>query len=302
MTLPPPSLKYTDNPGLSKDVLSEVYCMQEEKERSKKEGYLNMPLSSDGYLLKREAYHVLADVLGESPQTVIAVHQLHRGLCRVYILGTPGQFDAVIIEIPASAELMGYGHDVNALYELLQVIPDWDCIDVAPDCAQALGQLIELRMGIRVRYYGDIHHALRKPVVPWHHPAVRQLTLRDAPLLETALEELRWTGFESTQAMLSEGLVAAALVEGHVVAIAHTSARSRDYTDIGVGTMEPWRNRGFSSAAAALVAQKIQEAGQVPVWSTGEDNYASLRVAEKLGFTREGLLTYVILQPERKGL
>ncbi|SRR5260370_41734909 len=114
--------------------------------------------------------------------------------------------------------------------------------------------------------------------------------------------ELRWTGFESTQAMLSDGLVAAAIVEGHVVAIAHTSARSRDYADIGVGTLEPWRNRGFSSAAAALVAQKIQEAGQVPVWNTGEGNYASLRVAEKLGFTREGLLTYVILQPERKVL
>ena len=74
-----------------------------------------MSPTSDRYLLKREAYHVLADALGESPETVAAVHQLHRGLCRAYILGTPGHFDAVIIESPASAELMGYGHDVNAL-------------------------------------------------------------------------------------------------------------------------------------------------------------------------------------------
>jgi len=124
--------------------------------------------------------------------------------------------------------------------------------------------------------------------------------LSDTPLLEAAPKAVRGAGFESAEAMLTDGLVAAAIVEGQIVSIAHTSARSRTYADIGVATLEPWRNRGFSSAAAALVAQKIQEAGQIPVWSTGEENFASLRVAEKLGFTKEGVLTYVMLQQERK--
>ena len=98
--------------------------------------------------------------------------------------------------------------------------------------------------------------------------------------------------------MLTEGVAAAAIVDDGIVAIAFTSARSRDYADVAVATLEPWRNRGFAAAAAALVAGKIQEAGQTPVWSTGEDNLASLRVAEKLGFTRECELTYVIPQPQ----
>jgi len=36
----------------------------------------------------------------------------------------------------------------------------------------------------------------------------------------------------------------------------------------------------------------------VPVWSTGEDNVASLRVARKLGFEEVGRRTYVILIAE----
>jgi predicted GNAT family acetyltransferase len=164
--------------------------------------------------------------------------------------------------------------------------------------AHALGQRIEQQMGIPVRYEDLLFPTLRKPVVGFRHPAVRQLTLRDARLLETVSEELRWTGFESMHALLRDGLAAVALIEGHIVAIAHTAARSRGYAELGVGTLEAWRNRGLSSAAAALVAHKVQEAGQIAVWSTSEDNVASLRVAEKLGFTREGRLTAVILQRE----
>ncbi len=255
-----------------------------------------MASPAERYLLKSEAYHVLADALGEGPETVIAVHQLRRGLCKAYVKGNPAHFEGAIIRHPESRELVAYGHDVNTIYELLQGVPNWDCVEVAPACAPALGQLIEQGMGVKVRLYGDIYHALRQPVIPWNHPAMRQLTLDDLALLEVAPREVRGAGFESMQAMLRDGLVAAAMVEGQVVAIAHTSARSRLYADIGVVTLEPYRKRGFSSAAASLVAERIQEAGQIPVWSTGEANHASLRVAEKLGFTREGLLVYVIIE------
>lgn len=260
-----------------------------------------MSRATDHSLLKREAYCALADALGESPETVTAVHHLYRGHGRVYLVGNPKRFDAVLIENPASEEWMGYGPDVNALFALFQDTTRWDGIVVAPALAHALGQRIEQRMGIPVRYEDMLFHILRKPVVIFRHPVVRQLTLRDALLLETATEELRWTGFESMHSLLRDGLVAAALVEGHIVAIAHTSSRSRDYAELGVGTLEAWRNRGLASAAAALVAHKVQEAGQVPVWSTSENNTASLRVAEKLGFTREGCLTAVILQRGRSG-
>ncbi|MGO8946574.1 MAG: GNAT family N-acetyltransferase [Ktedonobacterales bacterium] len=255
-----------------------------------------MSADSERYLLQRDAYPVLADALGEHVETVISVHQLRRGLCHAYIIGRPHHFDAVILQSSGSTELRGFGHDASALYELLRVIPHWSCVDVAPESAHALGQLIEQQLGITVRYYADLHHALKRPVVPCHSAAVRQLAPSDISLLETAPEEVRPAGFETMHALLTEGIVAAALIEGRFVACAYTSARSRDYADLAVATLEPWRNRGFARSAAALVAQKVQEAGQIPVWSTGEDNAASLRVAETLGFTKATALTYVILQ------
>jgi GNAT superfamily N-acetyltransferase len=255
-----------------------------------------MALDADRYLLVAGAYAALADTLGEHVDTVISIHLLRRRLCRAYIVGSPEHCDAVVIENPGSTELRGFGEDASALYDLLESIPNWSCIDVAPTSAPTLGRLIEERMGVAVRYYADLHHALRRPVALRYDPAVRLLTLADAPLLEAAPEAVRAEGFGSARAMLAEGVVAAAIVEEQIVTIAFSSARSRDYADVAVATLEPWRNRGFAAAAAALVAGKIQEARQIPVWSTGEDNVASLRVAEKLGFTRECELTYVIPQ------
>jgi len=82
-----------------------------------------------------------------------------------------------------------------------------------------------------------------------------------------------------------------------IVVIAHTSARTEHYADIGVFTLKEWRGRGFATAAASIVAKRVQEVGQIPLWSTGEDNIASLRIAQKLGFTEVSRSTYVI--PEK---
>jgi predicted GNAT family acetyltransferase len=102
------------------------------------------------------------------------------------------------------------------------------------------------------------------------------------------------SGFGSLRKLLEEGFVACAIVSGQIVSIAHTYARTTHYADIGVHTLERWRRGGLASAAASIVARCIQEAGQTPVWSTGEDNWASLRVAQKLGFVESSRRTYVI--------
>ena len=67
------------------------------------------------------------------------------------------------------------------------------------------------------------------------------------------------------------------------------------HADIGVFTSEEWRGRGLVTAAASMVAKQLQATGLTPTWSTGEDNFASLRVAGKLGFAEVGRRTYVIL-------
>jgi hypothetical protein len=241
----------------------------------------------------------LADTLGESPETAIQVHLLRRGLCRVYISGNSDKFDGVIIQsnfLPG--EPMGFGSDPKALWELLKCVDGWFCVEVIPECARGLGEIIEREIGDRIKYYDDVYHALCKPVTDYRNKYVRQLTLGDIEMLESAHEELRESCFESTESLLMDGFAAGAIVSGNVVAVAHTSGRSKNYADIGVYALEEWRNRGFVTAAASIVARRVQEAGQIPVWSTGEDNFASLRVAKKLGFKEVSRWTYVIRMKE----
>ena len=65
-------------------------------------------------------------------------------------------------------------------------------------------------------------------------------------------------------------------------------------TNSGVG-------KGFASSAASIVVRRIQERGRTPVWSAGEGNAASLRVAAKLGFVEVSRRVYLNLRPaERK--
>lgn len=245
--------------------------------------------------LDSKSCHVLANALGDTPETVISVHLLRRGLCRAYVAGEPSRFDGAIVQDNfCPAEPMGFGSDPEVLWDLLKSVEGWECVNVASECATDLGEIIEENMGVRVRYYGDVYHILSKPVLNFQNEAVRQLTLDDLNLLESAPTEVQGAGFGSIRNLLSDGVVACAVISGKIVAIAHTSARTNHHADIGVFTLEEWRGRGFATAATAIVAKRVQEAGQTPVWSTGEDNFASLRVAHKLGFTEVLRRTYVI--------
>ena len=243
-----------------------------------------------------EECRVLADALGDAPETVREVHQLRRGLCRAYVAGGPSDFEGAIIQVVLNpGELAGFGTDPEVLWDLLQSVDDWTCVDVAPSVAPRLGAIIREATGKRVCYYRDVYHTLSKPAISFRNDVVRQLTITDLPLLEAAPAEIRGAGFGSPGTMLAVGFAAGAIVSGRLVAIAHTSALTRHHADISAFTLEPWRRRGFSTAAASIVAERVQETGRTPVWSAGEDNIASLRVAEKVGFEEVSRLTFVIM-------
>ena len=161
-----------------------------------------------------------------------------------------------------------------------------------PTVAPKLGALIRGATGERVRYYGKIYLALTRPVSPIRHEAVRELTLDDLPLLEEA--GVNGASFGGLNTLLTDGIVAGAIISGKLVAIAATTAIAANYADIWVRTDESWRKRGFATMAALIVAHRLQERGLIPVWSVGEDNMASLRVAEKLGFEEVSRSTNVI--------
>lgn len=237
----------------------------------------------------------LANALGDTPETVISVYQLSAGLSRAYVLGEPDSPRAAVVQnSDLPAEPFGFGNDAESLWAVLKNVDGWRCVTVSPEVARPLGALIEGETGRPVRYYGDLYHVLKAPPPSMPHPAVRRLAVSDLGLVTAAAPELRVSGMGSPAAMLNRGIAVGAIIDGRLVANAHTSARSVLYADIGVYTMEAYRGRGLATSMAALLARLIIEAGQTPVWSCGEGNAASLAVAAKLGFAEVSRRVYVI--------
>lgn len=240
----------------------------------------------------------LIAALGDTPETVIAVHQLRHGLCEAYVEAGPGRHDAVILR-PSwpSDELTGFGTDVESLCQVLRGLHGWSCVCVEDSIAHRLGPILEAQLGRPVRYIMDFYHTLERPVLVVSHPSVRYLTGQDLDLLISASPDIREVclGFGTVERLLDAGIVAGTVVDGELAAVASTWAMSEKYADIAVVTAGVWRGRGLATACAGLIAAVIQRSGRVPVWSTGEDNLASLRVARKLGFEEVGRRTYVIV-------
>ena len=227
--------------------------------------------------------------------TVISASRLKQGMCDAYIAGTLSDVNAALVfDAYCTEEPSGFGTDADALWQLLKATDGWGCINVDAACAKSLGTLIEADTGTSVRYYGDVYHALLEPAHSYLNEAVRLLTLEDVERLARSPTEVQGNGYKTHEAMVTDGTAAGAVVDGNIVAIAHTYAETDLHADIGVSTVEQWREKGFATAAASLVAQEIQARGKVPAWSCGGDNTASLRVAQKLGFTEVARRTYII--------
>lgn len=243
--------------------------------------------------LKVDEVRRLLQAIDETPETVVPIHLLRHGTCQAYAVRDAGSPDALVVQADfLPEEPFGLGTDAQSLWDLLRRIDGWTCVEVAPTVAPRLGALMSEDTGKRVRYYEGVYHTLTRPARVFENPAVRRLTIDDIDLLKVC--GLDGAEFGGLSRLLREGVVAGAAVDGQVVGTARTSAVTDQFADIGVETHEAWRGRGFATAAASVVARRVQEQGRIPVWSCGEDNVASLRIARKLGFEEVGRQTYAI--------
>jgi hypothetical protein len=191
---------------------------------------------------------------------------------------------------------MAFGTDAGAIWRVLADLSGWACISVDGDVARRLGPILEAHTGRPVRYLDDVHHTLDRPAIRSGRPGVRSLNRDDLDLLASAPGEIRELalGFGAIDGLFAEGVAAGAVVGGVLVALACTTAQSLRHADVSVVTAGPWRGQGLATACASLVADGVRRAGRVPVWSAGEQNAASLRVARKLGFEEVGRRAYII--------
>jgi hypothetical protein len=225
------------------------------------------------------------------------VHLLRRGLCSAYIGDEPAE--AAIIQNQAlQGDVYAFGVSPDAIRELLDVATGWRRVNVPKPVSRLLGAAVEQQTGLSMSYETIVYHSLKSPVVTYRDTAVHRLTQQDSHLLTAAPPQLQVGAFGDMNTLLGEGVVACAIVDGDVVTIAYTSAITEQHADIGVMTLEPWRGRAFATSAASLVAEEVQRVGLVPVWTTKDDDFASIRIAEKLGFAETSRRTIISVAPQ----
>ena len=239
----------------------------------------------------------LIRALGDTPETVIAVHQLRHGLCQAYSEAGSDHHDAVVLR-PShpSDELVGFGPRRRVAGAgapgpprlVLRARGGRDRTSARSDPGGRSGAADPLPDGY-LSHDGTARRGQLAPVGP-------VLDGRGLDLLDRgpARHPGGLPGVRDLERLLQDGAVAGAVIDGELVAVASTWAVSERYRRPGGRNCGPWRGQGMATACAGLVAAGIQRSGRVPVWSTGEDNVASLRVARKLGFGEVGRRTYVI--------
>ncbi len=255
-------------------------------------------MSSIMLLLDQPGRDLLADAIGESAETIMSVHRLRRGLCRAIVDALPPHHRAALViphEVPD--EPSAYGDDPEAIWRLLRDLVEWSCVNASQAIALPLTALFASATGHACTHTEEMYYQLPRPVAAWPHDAVRRLMAADIPLMEAAtlpLNMVDWR-FGSAAAQIAEGAAAGAIVDGELVAAAFIGGRGDRCADVGIVTREDWRNQGLSTAAAALVCADIQAAGQIPVWGTSIENFASQKVAAKLGFAVVSRSVYICL-------
>lgn len=232
---------------------------------------------------------VLAAAIGESPETVISHHLLTARNCDAWYVGDVRQPRALIIQGHRFRnEPIIHGNNADDVARIIPYIEEWETFSTPLYMVSELERVVtHARDTTSLRTITDVYHVLDEPITgDFTHPDVRLLTDEDIALTIT-IDELQ-------QDSAYKPIIAAAVIEGEIVSLAHTFAWSPMYVDLGVTTHEQFRGRGMGAAAAAIVAAEVQKRGKVPVWSTGADNLPSMRIAQKLGFRETSRRLYLI--------
>lgn len=238
---------------------------------------------------------ILAAGIGESPETVISHHLLTSRQCDAWYVGDVRQPRAIVIQANGfPAEPIIHGHDASDVARIVPYVPEWETFSTPLPMVADLERVVTAaRNTTSLRTITDVYHVLDTPIAEMPtHEQVRLLTDDDIALT-MMIDELQQTS-------AYKPIVAAAVLEGEIVSLAHTFAWSPLYVDIGVTTHEQFRNQGMATAAAAIVATEVQKRGKVPVWSTGADNQPSMQIAQKLGFRETSRRLYLIPVEEQK--
>ncbi len=81
---------------------------------------------------------------------------------------------------------------------------------------------------------------------------------------------------------------AASLAGDSIASLVYAFVETEAYWDVSIDTLADFRREGFATSSAAFLIQRQLARGLRPVWGASATNEASMRLAARLGFEREG--------------
>lgn len=113
-------------------------------------------------------------------------------------------------------------------------------------------------------------------------------------------EDRNLTGYDF-EASLAEGCIGfGALENGKIVSVAMTHSEPEERAEIGVETVKAYRGKGYASACLAALTSELRNLGCTSEYRCFEDNQASIRTAEKAGYTPQGKYYYFVLRHRKE--
>ncbi|MFC1848988.1 GNAT family N-acetyltransferase [candidate division CSSED10-310 bacterium] len=103
--------------------------------------------------------------------------------------------------------------------------------------------------------------------------------------LEHVVAEIEWM-WPSLKRYLEKGFGIVALVSQKIICWCTAEYVSQQTCGVGIETIPDFENKGVGTATAAFFVQHCCSGKITPYWECDDQNYGSIRIAEKVGFTR----------------
>ena len=231
-----------------------------------------------------------APTLADAPFGVIPIYSAERNKIQE---GYGAPFDLYVL-LRDGRISCSYGDKLSERADTLakHLSPD----DTAEQAAEKIRSLLNCEVSHNIKYFLERMPEPSdnaRPLSAEDYPCYREFFLQMNPGADVD----GWLK-DYFDGMVSEQLCCGVFIEGKLVSC--TDAPSVPYLsgevcEIGINTLPEYRGRGYAAGACALAMHNSVLGGKCPIWSTGADNTASQRLAEKLGFRKFADLLTVTL-------